>query len=129
MSTAHPDAPSRCQVGSSDQVPEGGRLIVDIGTTSVGVFRFRDSLYAYENVCAHSGGPVCQGRLVHRVVEVLDGAKRTTGSVFDENELHIVCPWHGAEYSVTTGAHPTQPAFTLRAFRVDEEEGAIYVTV
>jgi nitrite reductase/ring-hydroxylating ferredoxin subunit len=123
-----PQEPERCRVGTSGQVPEGGRLIVDLGRTSVGVFRFQERLYAYENVCAHSGGPVCQGRLVHRVVEVLDEAKRSTGAVFDETDLHIACPWHGVEYSVTTGTHSARPELALRGFPVEEENGFVYVT-
>lgn len=129
MSVVHPHTRARYLAGTSDQVAEGGRLIVDIGETTLGIFRFKSTLYAYENICAHQGGPVCQGRLVHRVVELLDEGKRTTGAAFDEDDLHIVCPWHGAEYSVSTGAHPTQPQFTLRAFAVEEEGGNIYVTV
>src|SRR5882757_4047292 len=113
MSTVHPRAPLRQAIGASDEVPEGGRLVVDIGETTVGVFRFKGALYAYENVCAHSGGPVCQGRLVPRVRELLDDVQRTVG----------------AAYSVTTGAHPGQPLFTLRGFPVEEESGTVYVTL
>jgi nitrite reductase/ring-hydroxylating ferredoxin subunit len=129
MSTVPPRTAVRHPIGRSEQVPEGGRFVVDIGATTVGVFRFKSTLYAYENVCAHSGGPVCQGRLVPRVRELLDEAQRTVGAAFDEDDLHIVCPWHGAEYSVTTGAHPAQPLFTLRGFPVDEEGGTVYVTL
>lgn len=121
--------PTRYAVGTSEQVPEGGRLVVDIGETTVGVFRFQGGLYAYESVCVHQGGPVCQGRLVHRVVEVLDEGKRSTGLDFDQDDLHIVCPWHGFEYSVRTGRHPGQPRFQLRAFPVEEEQGSVYVSV
>jgi nitrite reductase/ring-hydroxylating ferredoxin subunit len=122
-------APTRFAVGTSERVPEGGRLIVDIGDTTVGVFRFQGRLYAYENVCAHQGGPVCQGRLVHRVVERLDEQKRSTGLDFDREDLHVACPWHGFEYSVRTGRHPGQPRFKLRDFPVEEAEGTVYVTV
>lgn len=121
--------PTRYAVGTSEQVPEGGRLVVDIGETTVGVFRFQGMLYAYESVCVHQGGPVCQGRLVHRVVEVLDEGKRSTGLDFDQDDLHIVCPWHGFEYSVRTGRHPGQPRFKLRDFPVEEAGGSVYVTV
>lgn len=121
--------PTRYAVGSSEQVPESGRLIVDIGETTVGVFRFQGRLYAYKNVCAHQGGPVCQGRLVHRVVELLDEQKRSTGLGFDQEDLHVACPWHGFEYSVRTGRHPGQPRFKLHDFPVEEAEGTVYVTV
>jgi nitrite reductase/ring-hydroxylating ferredoxin subunit len=129
MSTVQPSTPLRHPIGASDQVPEGGRLVVDIGDTTVGVFRVKGALYAYENVCAHSGGPVCQGRLVPRVRELLDETQRVIRAEFDQDEPHIVCPWHGAEYSVLTGAHPTQPLFTLRSFPVDETDGVVHVTL
>jgi nitrite reductase/ring-hydroxylating ferredoxin subunit len=129
MSVVHPDARVRHLAGASDAVAEGGRLVVDLGGTTVGIFRFKNVLYAYENICAHQGGPVCQGRLVHRVVELLDQGKRTTGAAFDEDDLHIVCPWHGAEYSISTGAHPAQRQFRLRGFPVEEEGGNVYVTI
>jgi nitrite reductase/ring-hydroxylating ferredoxin subunit len=129
MSVVRSDTPTRHLICSGEQVPEGGRFIVDIGNTTIGVFRFKNGLYAYDNVCAHSGGPVCQGRLVPRVRELLDDEKRTVGAAFDDDDLHIVCPWHGAEYSVTTGKHPTQPQFTLHTYPVEEEDGNVYVTV
>ena len=68
---------TRHLVGRSEDVPEGGRHVVDVAGTTIGVFRFKGRLYAYENVCPHQGGPVCQGRLVPRVAEVLDEGKRT----------------------------------------------------
>lgn len=129
MTTTPADVPVRHAVAAAADVVEGGRLVVDIGSVTVGIFRFRRQLYAYDNTCAHQGGPVCQGRIVHRVIEVLDDGKRSRGMRFDEDELHVVCPWHGAEYSVVTGAHPTQPAFRLRRYPVVEEEGTVYVTV
>jgi nitrite reductase/ring-hydroxylating ferredoxin subunit len=129
MSIVDPGARVRHRVASSEEVAEGGRLIVDIGDTTVGIFRFKSVLYAYENVCPHQGGPVCQGRLVPRVVTLLDEGKRTMGAAFDEDDLHIVCPWHGAEYSVATGAHPAQPDLVLRSVPVAEEGGDVYVTL
>lgn len=120
---------TRYRVAGSDQVAEGGRHVVDVGDLTIGVFRFRGRLYAYENACAHQGGPVCQGRLVHRVREVLDEAGRSSGFRFDEDEPHIVCPWHGAEYSVITGVHPGNHTVRLRSFEVTEDSGEIYVTV
>lgn len=128
MSPTDQAVPVRYQAGSSEQVPEGGRYVVDLAGTTVGIFRFKGALYAYENVCAHQGGPVCQGRLMSRVTEVLDADKRSRGLDFDTDDRHIVCPWHGFEYSIVTGAHPGRPQIRLRAFDVYEEGGTIYVT-
>lgn len=129
MTVVHPGTPTAYLAGPSEQVPEGGRLVVDVSDVTLGIFRVRGELYAYENVCPHQGGPVCQGRIVPRVRDVLDEGRRVVSSRFDEAELHLVCAWHGAEFNLVTGAHPTQPRFTLRSFPVEEREGAIYVTV
>ena len=131
MTTTEQGTPERVtyDAAASADVPEGGRLVLNIGRVTVGIFRFKGELYAYENVCAHQGGPVCQGRLVHRVVEVIDEGKRTTGMRFDEDQLHIVCPWHGAEYNVVTGVHPSYPEFRLRRFAVTEEGGTVRVSL
>lgn len=129
MSTTEPAAPARYLVGDSDQVPEGGRYVVDVAGTTLGVFRFRGALRAYHNVCPHQGGPVCQGRLVSRVTEVLDAEQRSRGLDFDHDELHIVCPWHGYEFSVATGAHPGRAQTRLADVPVAEEGGRVYVTL
>lgn len=116
-------------VGAVGDVPERGRLVVAVGPVTLGIFRFRDRLYAYENVCAHQGGPACQGRIVSRVRERLDEAQRSQGLVFDEDTMHIVCPWHGFEYDVTTGRHPGRADFALRPIPVTESGGRIHVTL
>lgn len=116
-------------VGAADEVAERGRLVVAIGPVTLGVFRFRGRLYAYENVCAHQGGPACQGRIVSRVRERLDAEQRSRGLVFDEDTMHVTCPWHGFEYDVTTGRHPGRPDYALRSFPVVEDGGRIRVTV
>ena len=56
----------------TEDVLEGGRVVVDVDGTEVGIFRLDGRLYAWENRCAHVGGPVCQGVLMNRVVERLD---------------------------------------------------------
>ena len=121
-------AARRCLAGDSLDVAERGRLVVDVAGTSVGIFRLDGTLHAYENLCVHQGGPVCQGLLVPRVRECLDSSFASTGIVFEEDELHIVCPWHGFEYSVRTGAHAGQRDLKLRRIPVWEVDGRIYVT-
>ena len=39
----------------------------------IGVFHVDRTFYAWRNDCPHQGGPVCQGRLMKRVEERLDG--------------------------------------------------------
>lgn len=114
-------------VGRSSDVPEKGRLVVDLGERTIGIFRIQGRLYAYDNVCAHQGGPVCQGRIMPKVLENIAGDQTAHGMRYDRSEMHIVCPWHGAEYVIETGRHATIPHIKLTAVDVEEREGVIYV--
>lgn len=112
----------------TEDVLEGGRVVVDVNGVEIGIFRLGGRLYAWENRCAHFGGPVCQGTLMNRVVERLDEARCSLGDDFGE-ELHIVCPWHGYEYDIRTGEHPADSRLRLRSVEVEEREGEILVSI
>ncbi|HLJ46942.1 MAG TPA: Rieske 2Fe-2S domain-containing protein [Bryobacteraceae bacterium] len=114
---------------ASAAVAEGGRLVVDVGERTIGVFRVRDKLYAYENSCPHQGGPVCQGAILPRVVEQLNEDRESQGFDFHPRDLHIVCPWHGFEFNIETGCHPASPAMRLSPVPVAEDEGLVHVTI
>ena len=116
-------------VCTSGQVPEGGRLVVDIGARTVGIFRVKNKLYAYENICPHQGGPVCQGTILPRVVEKIGEGRESRGFDFDHNELHIVCPWHGFEFNIETGCHPASTASRLVPVPVEEIQGSVRVGI
>ena len=115
------------QVGKSTDVPELGRLVVDVGQRTIGIFRVNGKLYAYDNVCPHQGGPVCQGKIMPNVRENIDANHQAHGMVYDRSEMHIVCPWHGAEFIITTGRHATAAEIGLAAVDVQEQNGVIHV--
>lgn len=121
------ESPSQYAAARSDEVGEHGRLVVDIGDRTVGIFRVNDALYAYENTCPHQGGPVCQGLVIPAVRELLTNDKMATGYAFDESDMRIVCPWHGYEFSIATGSHPGAPEIRLTPIPVYEKEGQIFV--
>ena len=118
---------SRIVVARSEDVPERGRVVVAVDAYEVGIFRVDSLLYAWHNYCVHAGGPVCQGLQIPRVVEVLDDSMRSLGERFSEEDLHIVCPWHGYEYNVRTGEHPADPRIHLTPAPVFEENGEVIV--
>lgn len=98
-----------------------------MGGAEIGIFRIDGRLYAWSNYCPHAGGPVCQGMMIDRVVERLDEAKRSLGDAFKRDQPHLVCPWHGYEYDVRTGAHPGDTRIRLRPYPVSEDAGEIVV--
>ena len=121
--------PMRHLAADSSAIPDNGRLVVDVGDTTIGIFRVGGKLFAYENSCPHMGGPVCQGLVIPAVRELLDEHKVSRGYAFDESEMRIVCPWHGYEFSIESGSHPAKQSIRLKPVTVDEDGGNVYVTL
>lgn len=60
---------------------------------------------------------------------VLHGQTQARGLMLYESEMHVVCPWHGFEYSAKTGRHAGVGSLSLRSFSVTEEAGKVHVNV
>lgn len=116
-------------VASSKDIQEGDGVIAHIDDLDVGIFRIGGALYAYQNRCAHQGGPVCTGEILGRYEQVLDENRCVVREQFSAEEIHIVCPWHGWEYDIRTGRCVADPRFSLHSFRVTEREGSVYVEI
>lgn len=83
-----------------DALPPGSRRVVEVDGVGVAVFNLDGRYYAIEDVCTHDGGELASGKL--------------------EGEA-IVCPRHGARFSVKTGevlAPPAYEAVAVMAVRV-----------
>jgi nitrite reductase/ring-hydroxylating ferredoxin subunit len=113
----------------SEELQDGERRVVQCGPIAVGVFRVKGQLRAWENLCAHQGGPVCQGKIIPRVEEVLTDDQRARGYRFSDSNIHIVCPWHGYEYDLVTGEHPGDRHVSLNPVQVMEQNGTIVVRI
>lgn len=117
-------------VGRVDEFGDRDRKIIAQGDLEIGVFHVDGEFYAYENNCAHQGGPACQGKIINRVEEVIDEKEKTAhGLKFSDTEVHIVCPWHGFEYNVRTGRHPGSDNVRLKPYKVSVKDGEVYVAV
>lgn len=114
-------------VASVDAFGDTAKKVVRVDGVEIGVFRSGDNFYAWVNSCPHQGGPVCQGRLYNKVVEVLDDEKRTVSRAFDAETTHIVCPWHGAEFDIRTGKHAASDGLALTPVDVFVESGEVFV--
>lgn len=116
-------------VARAGEIGEGERKLVRIEEWMVGVFRWRGRYYAYKNRCAHQGGPVCLGVLLGKVEAVLSADRDVIGERFSEQEMHLVCPWHGYEYEISTGICAAAPELRLTAYPVVEREDGVYVRI
>lgn len=111
------------------EIAEGDRRLVRAGELVVGVFHIHGRYYAYRNRCVHQGGPVCQGTILGKVQAVLAPDRHVVRERFSDDEIHLVCPWHGYEYNIETGACAADPRLHLTAYPVIERDGGIYVRV
>lgn len=76
-------------VATTDEIPPGERLVVEIGRHWVAVFNVDGTYYAIEDVCTHDDGPLAEGTL---------------------HGCEIECPRHGARFDLATGKVTAPPA-------------------
>jgi nitrite reductase (NADH) small subunit len=123
--TERPDA--NVYAGTRSEFADDTRKIVDVGGREVGVLLHEGRFYAYENRCAHQGGPVCEGRILGRVEAVLGDDKTLLGETFSTTTTHLVCPWHGFEYDLETGECAADRRLRLRRYDVLVKGDDVYV--
>jgi nitrite reductase (NADH) small subunit len=116
-------------VGRAEEFERYSRKVLSHGNLEVGVFRLEDGFVAWLNECAHQGGPVCQGRLFPKVDEPIAADGTIRDLCYRDDTMHIVCPWHGYEYDVRTGANSGHPHLRLKKVEVLVREDAVYVRV
>lgn len=78
------------EIGSTEEIPNGERLFIEIGDINLVIFNIAEKLFAIGDICPHDGGPLGEGDFL--------------------SEHTIACPRHGANFEVTTGAVLTPPA-------------------
>jgi 3-phenylpropionate/trans-cinnamate dioxygenase ferredoxin subunit len=99
--------PDWIEVAREGDIAPGSFRVVNVDGAKVALFHLDGRYYAIDDVCTHDG-------------ESLSG-----GEVQGED---IVCPRHGARFSIRTGAVTAPPACEgVHAFPVRREGGRIYV--
>lgn len=94
-------------VAPADELPPGSHRVVDVDGAQVAVFNLDGAYYAVEDVCTHDGGTL-------------------TGGAVEGDQ--IVCPRHGARFSIKTGAVLAPPAYEpIHAFPVRVQDGYVQV--
>ena len=116
-------------VARLDDLKDRERIVVDIDGTEVGLYFLRDEVRAWQNICPHQGGPACQGKIMPRTLQLVRDDLKSGGPGFSATERNIVCPWHGYEFDILTGRHPTHPALRLRPVPVRVIDGEVIVLV
>jgi len=73
---------TRVKVARTEDLVPGQAKRVDIAGRSLAVFNLAGRYLTIDDACNHRGGPLSEGQV--------------------EGEV-VVCPWHGAKFSITTG--------------------------
>ena len=95
------------EVGKVDDVVSSGWLQVNLDGTLVVTYHIDGKFYAVEDICTHDGAVL-------------------SGCPLEGDE--IVCPRHGARFSVKTGKVTAPPAWEdIHAFPVKVEAGKIFI--
>ncbi len=117
------------QVCDFSAMNDPGRKVVDAGGMEIGIFRLamrcslmRTAVPILKGRCVRENPAACPSRAVAR-----DGT--STGRVFSKQQINVVCPWHGYEFDIRTGTHPTDKRVRLRKLPVRVAEGKVFVTV
>jgi 3-phenylpropionate/trans-cinnamate dioxygenase ferredoxin subunit len=94
-------------VAEVDELPNGERLLLDIGDLSIVVFNIAGSYFAIADLCTHDGGPLAEGSIDGQAIE---------------------CPRHGGEFELASGKAIRPPAVEdIPAYPVRVEGNQILV--
>ncbi len=114
-------------VGNAVEFTDGTCRVIAGEGCEIGVCRIGENFFAYKNHCPHQGGPVCQGKIIHKVEEKLADDKTSLGLRYSNDRIHIVCHWHGYEFDMQTGIHSGNTNVRLKGFKVEVRSGKVYV--
>ena len=117
------------RVCTQQELAERGRTLVQIGDREIGVFWLNGHARAYENRCRHQGGPVCTGIVIGKLVARLAADQTVIREELSEDEIHLVCPWHGWEYNLETGEMAVDKRYRLHGFETTVRDGEVFVRV
>lgn len=110
-------------VAAVDEIPLGGRKIVEVAGRSIGVFNVNGDFFALRNRCPHQGGPLCEGRIFGVVEAEVPGEL-----LYSRPGEIITCAWHGWEFDIKTGQSWCDPErLRVRSYEVRVEPGAALV--
>jgi nitrite reductase/ring-hydroxylating ferredoxin subunit len=119
---------TRVRVCAEDELEAGDHHVVEHGGHEIGVVNVDGDLYGISNVCAHMGGPVCEGKVQGALVGEYQGPGKRVNEYFSDDPA-IACPLHGWEYDLASGVHLADDDIQIPTYDVVVEDGDVYVEV
>lgn len=94
-------------VAKVNEIEDGIPTHSEIDGTKIVLFKLQGQFYAIENICTHDGGELSGGCVLND---------------------QIICPRHGARFSIKTGEALSAPAYEpVATFPVRVENGIVQV--
>jgi nitrite reductase (NADH) small subunit len=113
-------------VGKTADFAAGKCSIVKVDGREIGIAVLGNGEYrAVRNLCPHKGAPVCKGLLTGTMAPT-----EVDELVYERDGEILVCPWHGYEFDLNTGAMVHQEATEkLLMYPVEVKNGEVLVTL
>jgi nitrite reductase/ring-hydroxylating ferredoxin subunit len=97
------------KVATVNEVAPGKAKQVTVNGRTIGLYNVKGTFYAIDDTCTHRGAPLSEGEC---------------------EETIVTCPWHGAQFDVTTGSHLSPPApLDVASYKVEVVGEEILVDV
>ena len=95
-----------------EELPDGSMRLIPGNGATIGLYHCAGALYAVEDRCSHDDGPLCEGE-------------------WDCEACQVVCPRHGSQFDLRTGAPLSLPAYLpVETYPVRvREDGMIVIDV
>jgi nitrite reductase/ring-hydroxylating ferredoxin subunit len=111
-------------VATVDEIPPGGRKLVEAAGRSIGVFNVGGEFFALHNRCPHRGGALCLGPVTGTAVSDAGFA-----FVYGRAGELVRCAWHGWEFEIATGRPLVDGRIRAKTYPVEVADDAVYVVI
>ena len=95
-------------VGKVTDLEAGKGKVIEAEGKELALFNVEGKFYAIDNICLHQGGPLGEGEVVGKCV---------------------ICPYHGWEYDITTGAVTFNANAKVKTYPVKVEGDDVQVEI
>ena len=97
------------KVAQVDDLEDGDLMAVEVDGEPVCLAKVEGCIYAFTDNCTHISGPLNEGELDGEV---------------------LTCPWHGAQFNITTGKVLRGPARRdIATYLIKVEDNAVFVSL
>lgn len=103
--------------------------VVEIDGQEIGVILVKGEVLAFKNHCPHAGGPLCLGEVYPGIKVELGEDQRMIREYVSEDDLRIVCPWHGLEFNIYTRECVANKRFKIEGYETEIKEGKVFVNL